>query len=83
MIVTMMKPYVRHKKLNKTLAKFGEQTQKQTQSEIQRAVQTALAEERKQNWVKNNPDFFDVLQKADLFAQKNPDLASKYNIGNA
>lgn len=68
-------PYVDHKKLNKTLAKFGEQTQKQTQSEIQRAVQTALAEERKQNWIKNNPDFYDVLQHAEKFAQHDPELA--------
>lgn len=68
-------PYVGHKKLNKTLAKFGEQTQKQTQNEIQKAVHTALTEERKQNWIKSNPDFYDVLQKADIFAQKNPELA--------
>lgn len=68
-------PYVDHKKLNKTLAKFGEQTQKQTQSEIQKAVQMALNEERKQNWIKSNPDFYEVLQNADKFAQKDPDLA--------
>lgn len=68
-------PYVDHKKLNKTLAKFGEQTKHQTQSEIQKAVQTALAEERKQNWIKNNPDFYEVLQHADKFAQRDPELA--------
>lgn len=68
-------PYVDHKKLNKTLAKFGEQTQKQTQSEIQKAVQVALHEERKQNWIKNNPDFYEVLQHAEKFAQKDPELA--------
>lgn len=68
-------PYVDHKKLNRTLAKFGEQNQKQTQSDIKTAVQQALNEERKQNWIKSNPDFFDVLQNADKFAQKDPDLA--------
>jgi hypothetical protein len=68
-------PYVDHKKLNKKLAKFGEQTQKQTQSEIQKAVQTALAEERQQNWLKNNSDFYEVMQHAEKFAQKDPELA--------
>jgi hypothetical protein len=68
-------PYVNDKKLNKTLAKFGEQTKQQTQSEIQRAVQNAIQEERRQGWLKNNPDFYEVMQHADKFAQRDPDLA--------
>ena len=68
-------PYVDHKKLNKKLQKFGEQTHKQTQSEIQQAVHHALKEERKQNWIKTNPDFYEVMQHAEKFAQKDPELA--------
>lgn len=68
-------PYVDHKKLNRKLAKFGEQNKQQTQSEIQRAVQMAIAEERKQNWLKQNNDFFEVLQHADKFAEQDPELA--------
>jgi hypothetical protein len=68
-------PYIDKRKLEKKLAKFGEQTQKQTQNEINKAVQTALQEERKQNWIKSNPDFYDVLQNAEKFAQKDPELA--------
>jgi hypothetical protein len=68
-------PYVDKKKLNKELARFGEQSKQQTQSEIQRAVHTALQEERKQNWMKNNSDFYDVLQHAEKLAQRDPDLA--------
>ena len=68
-------PYVDHKKLNKTLSRFGEQTKQQTQHEIQNAVQTALKEERKQNWIKSNPDFYEVLQHADKFAERDPELA--------
>jgi hypothetical protein len=67
--------FVDHKKLNKKLAKFGEQTKQQTQSEIQKAVNMALQEERKQSWLKSNPDFFEVMQHAEKFAQKDPDLA--------
>ncbi len=68
-------PYVDHKKLNKTLARFGEQSKQQTQSDIQRAVQTALVEERKTNWLKSNPDFYETLQHAEKLALKDPDLA--------
>jgi len=68
-------PYVDKRKLNKTLAKFGQQQSQQTQNEIQKAVQTALHEERKQNWIKNNPDFYDILKNAEKLAMKDPDLA--------
>lgn len=68
-------PYVDHKKLNKKLAKFGETTKAQTQSEIQNAVQIALREERKQNWIKQHGDFYDVLKHAEKLALQSPDLA--------
>ena len=68
-------PYVDHKKLDRKLAKFGQQNRQETQSEIQKAVQTALAEDRKASWLKNNADFYDVLQHAEKFAQHDPELA--------
>lgn len=68
-------PYVDNRKLEKKLARFGEQTQKQTQSDIQKAVGTALAEERKQNWLNNNPDFYDTLNHAEKLALHDPELA--------
>jgi hypothetical protein len=68
-------PYVDKRKLEKKLAKFGEQNQKMTQTEIQKAVHTALTQERQQNWIKNNPDFYDVLQHAEKLAIKDPELA--------
>jgi hypothetical protein len=68
-------PYVDKKKLEKKLAKFGEQTKQQTQGEIQRAVQTALQEERRQNWLKQNSDFYEVMQHAEKFANHDPELA--------
>lgn len=68
-------PYVDHRRLEKKLAKFGEKAKQETQSEIKNAVQTALYEERKQNWLKNNNDFYDVMQHAERFAAKDPELA--------
>lgn len=68
-------PYVDKRKLNRTLQKFGQQSKVETQTEIQKAVHMALHEERKTNWLKSNPDFYDVLQHAERFAQLDPDLA--------
>lgn len=61
--------------MNKTLAQFGQQSKQETHSEIQKAVQTALHEERKTNWIKSNGDFYDVLQHAEKLALHDPDLA--------
>lgn len=68
-------PYVDYKKLKREQAKLGQQIKQETQTDIQKAVQKAIADERKQNWIKNNPDFYEVLQHADKFAQKDPELA--------
>jgi hypothetical protein len=70
-------PYVDRRKLKKELSRFGEHTKQQTQVEIQKAVQQALDEERRSNYLKNNSDFNqvmsgDVIQK---FADRHPDLA--------
>jgi hypothetical protein len=68
-------PYVDHKKLKKAQAKFGQQIKQETQTEIQRAVQAALHEERSQNWLKQNPDFYETMSHAEKLAQMDPDLA--------
>lgn len=69
-------PYVDKKKLNKTLAKFGEQTKQLTQTEIQIAVQMAREQEKQESWIENNPDFYDTLQEhADKLVKKTPQLA--------
>lgn len=69
-------PYIDKKKLKKEQARFGQQIKQETQSEIQKAVNMALQEERKNNWIRQNPDFYDTLQKhAEKIVQKDPELA--------
>lgn len=68
-------PYVDKKKLTKTLQKFGEQSKQETQSEIQKAVNMALKEERKANWLKQNSDYDEVMSYAEKFERHDPDLA--------
>jgi len=69
-------PYVDKKKLKKEQAKFGQQIKQETKADIQRAVQDAIQEERRNNWINNNPDFAKVMSEhAQDFYEKAPDLA--------
>lgn len=68
-------PYVDKKRLKKELVKVVKQTSDETEAKIQNAVQNALAQERRNMWMKSNPDFYDVMQHAQKFADKDPELA--------
>ena len=68
-------PYVDHKRLKRELGRAVKQTVNETDTRIQNAVQAALAAERQNNWLKQNSDFYDVMQHAQAFADKDPELA--------
>lgn len=68
-------PYVDHRLLEKKFAKFTQKNKQETQQEIKNAVDRALSEERKMLWLKNNPDFYEVMGHAQTFADKDPELA--------
>lgn len=68
-------PYVDKKRLKKELGKVVKQTVNETDTRIQNAVQTALAQERQNQWLKNNPDFYEIMGHAQTFAERDPELA--------
>ncbi len=68
-------PYVDHKKLTKKLNKFGQNTQSEIQKAMEVAKHSAKEELKQELWLENNPDFYDVLQHAEKFAQRAPRLA--------
>lgn len=68
-------PYVDNRRLEKKLARFGQSTQSEIQKAMEKAKQDAKEELKQELWLENNPDFFDVLQNAEKFAQANPMLA--------
>lgn len=68
-------PYVDHKKLEKKLKKFESKNKQDTASIVQSEVQKALAQERQNMWLKANPDFVEVMQHAQKFADSDPELA--------
>lgn len=67
-------PYVDHKKLTKTLSKFGQNTQSEIQKAMEIAKQNAKSEVRQEMWLESNPDFYEVLQQ---HAEKLPTRAPK------
>lgn len=68
-------PYVDRKRLEKRLGKVVQQVGNDTDTKIQNAVQQALAAERRTQWLKNNPDFNEVMSHAQTFADRDPELA--------
>lgn len=68
-------PYIDKKVLKKQLTKFGQSTQTDIQRAMEAAKQAAKEELKQEMWLENNPDFYDVLQNADKFAQRAPKLA--------
>lgn len=68
-------PYVNSQRLEKKLARFGQSTQSEIQKAMEKAKLDAKEELKQELWLENNPDFLDVLQHADKFAQSNPMLA--------
>lgn len=68
-------PYVDHKKLTKTLSKFGESTESKIEKGMEMAKERAKQELKQEMWLENNPDFYDVLQHSEKFYQKAPHLA--------
>lgn len=68
-------PYVDHKKLNKKLSKFGQNTQSEIQKAMEQAKIAAKEELKQEMWLDNNPDFYSVLEHAEKFAARSPELA--------
>lgn len=68
-------PYIDKKRLNKQLNKFGQNTQSEIHKAMEQAKLSAKEELKQEMWLDNNPDFYEVLQHAEKFAQKSPELA--------
>lgn len=68
-------PYVDHKRLTKKLNKFGLSTQSEIQKAMQSAKELAKEELKQELFLENHPDFHNVLEHAERFAERSPKLA--------
>lgn len=70
-------PYVDHKKLNKKLSKFGENTQSEIQKAMELAKRKAKEELKQEMFLESKPDFYDTIQAhANKLYEVAPELAN-------
>jgi hypothetical protein len=68
-------PYIDKKRLKRELTKVVQQTASETDAKVEALVEKRLSEERKKQWLKENPDFEEVIQHAQKVQDNDPDLA--------
>lgn len=68
-------PYVDHKRLQKKLSKFEKDMEGKIDQIAEKKAHAMIAEEKRSQWLRNNPDFQDIMQHAQKFADHDPELA--------
>lgn len=68
-------PYVDKRKLSKKLSKFEQLIDKKIEAKAEEKARKLMDDERKNSWLRNNPDFYDIMQHAQTLADKHPDVA--------
>jgi hypothetical protein len=68
-------PYVGHKRLARQFSSFEKKMDEKIDKRAEEKARTMVQQERQQGWLRQNPDFYDVMQHADRFADKDPELA--------
>lgn len=68
-------PYIDKRYLKKNLEKTSAQIKEEARKEAQSDMYRILQEEKRNAWLKANPDFSDIMQHAQKFAETDPELA--------
>lgn len=68
-------PYVNDKKLNRKLSDFERRMEERIEKKAEEKAYHMMQQDKQQSWLKQNSDFYDVMQHAEKFAQKDPELA--------
>lgn len=68
-------PYVDNKKLNRKLSSFEKTMDAKIEQKAAEKAKMLVDQERQQQWMRNNPDFYEVMQHAQTLADRDPELA--------
>lgn len=68
-------PYIDKKRLHKTLSSFERKLEEKIDKKAEQIAERKAQEKDREYWLKNNPDFYEVLQHAEKFAKQDPELA--------
>lgn len=68
-------PYVDHKRLEKKFSTFEKRMDEKIDKRAEEKARIMVEGERRNAWLKDHPDFNEVLQHAETFANKDPEYA--------
>jgi len=68
-------PYVDKRRLDKKLSTFEKRLDEKIDKKAEEKARAMVAQERRDSWIRQNPDFYDILQHAETFAKTDPELA--------
>jgi actin-related protein len=68
-------PYIDKRRLNKTLSSFEKRFEEKIDQRAEEKARKLFEEEKRNAWLDQNRDFYDVMQHAEKLVQKSPDLA--------
>lgn len=68
-------PYVNKRNLSKKFSNFERELERKIDEKAERKARDLIQKDKQENWIKTHGDFYEVMQKADEFAMKNPDYA--------
>jgi molybdopterin converting factor small subunit len=68
-------PYVNHRVLNKRLSEMYTKAKEDGKKEAKQELEQVIEQQKQEDWLRNNADFYDVMQHAQKLADKDPELA--------
>ncbi len=68
-------PYIDKKKLAKKMSSFEQKLEEKIEKKAEEKARMLLQQEKREDWLRRNSDFYDVMQHAEKFAQHDPELA--------
>lgn len=68
-------PYVDKKRLAKKMSSFEQRLEEKIEKKAEEKARSLMQQERQQDWLRRNSDFYDVMQHAEKFANHDPELA--------
>ncbi len=68
-------PYVDKKNLNKKLSSFERKLEDKINQKAEEKARQLLNQSKQEEWLRRNPDFYQIMQHAQSFAEADPELA--------
>lgn len=68
-------PYVNDKKLERKFSSFERKMEERIEKKAEEKAYSMMQKDKQESWLRNNPDFYDIMQHAEKFAQRDPELA--------